>query len=182
MKYKISISTLTSTALAAGVWLAATSVAAQETEDLPIKIGYVDATEVVSSAPQSLVALEELRAKYSAREQQLNAKQEELNSIELKLAEADDANLSLSEVTQLRADARQLTRELERESADLSEDYNFDRNQRLDELQRLISDVILQMAHEENFDLIVQSPVVWASQRIDITSAVLEKLNQLSEQ
>ena len=147
---------------------------AQDEAEPPLKIGYVNATEVVSNAPQGRIALEDLTEKYSAREAELHEMQTQLREIEAQLAEAETADL--------RAQARALSRELERATVDLNEDYNFDRNQRLEDLQNLISGVILKMAQEEGFDLIVQSPVVWASPRIDITNAILDRLEALSKQ
>lgn len=155
---------------------------AQDDADRPLKIGYVNATEVVSNAPQGQIALEELTQKYSAREAELHEMQTKLRDIENQLIDPEGANLSDADVAALRNEARALSRELERATADLNEDYNFDRNQRLEDLQNLISGVILQMAREEGFDLIVQSPVVWASPRIDITGAILERLEALSQQ
>ncbi len=162
--------------------ISSTFAFAQSDAERPLKIGYVNATEVVSNAPQGQIALEDLTQKYSAREAELHEMQTQLREIENQLVDPEGGNLSDSDVASLRAEARALSRELERATADLNEDYNFDRNQRLEELQNLISGVILQMAREEGFDLIVQSPVVWASPRIDITSAILERLEALSNQ
>ena len=148
----------------------------------PLKIGYVNANEVVSNAPQAKIALEELNQKYSPREAELLDMQAELRKIEEQLTNPEGNDLTEAEISQLRSEARALDRELERASADLNEDYNFDRNRRLEELQALISEVILTMAKEEKFDLIVQSPVVWASPRIDVTGDILERLEELSQQ
>ncbi len=158
------------------------SVVAQNSNNQPLKIGYVNANEVVSNAPQAKIALEELNQKYSPREAELLDMQTELRKLEEQLSNAEGNNLTGAEISQLRTEARAIDRELERASADLNEDYNFDRNRRLEELQALISEVILTMAKEENFDLIVQSPVVWASPRIDITGDILERLEELSQQ
>lgn len=158
------------------------SVLAQNSTNRPLKIGYVNANEVVSNAPQARIALEELNQKYSPRESELLDMQAELRKIEEQLTNPERNNLTENELSQLRSEARAIDRELERASADLNEDYNLDRNRRLEELQALISEVILTMAKEENFDLIVQSPVVWASPRIDITGDILERLEELSQQ
>ena len=158
------------------------SVIAQDSNNRPLKIGYVNANEVVSNAPQAKIALEELNQKYSPREAELLDMQAELRRLEEQLTNPEANNLTEAEISQLRSEARAIDRELERASADLNEDYNFDRNRRLEELQALISEVILTMAKEENFDLIVQSPVVWASPRIDITGDILERLEELSQQ
>ena len=158
------------------------TVLAQDSTDRPLKIGYVNANEVVSNAPQAKIALEELNQKYSPREAELLDMQAQLRNLEEQLTNPDGNNLTEAEISQLRSEARALDRELERASADLNEDYNFDRNRRLEELQALISEVILTMAKEENFDLIVQSPVVWASPRINVTGDILERLEELSQQ
>lgn len=158
------------------------SVVAQNSNNRPLKIGYVNANEVVSNAPQAQIALEELNQKYSPREAELLDMQTELRKLEEQLTNPEGNDLTETEISQLRSEARELDRELERASADLNEDYNFDRNRRLEELQALISEVILTMAKEENFDLIVQSPVVWASPRINVTADILERLEELSQQ
>ena len=41
-----------------------------------------------------------------------------------------------------------------------------------------INDSVIEYARAQGFDLIVPSPVVYASTRIDITDAVLDKLRQ----
>ncbi len=165
-----------------GALIWTSTVLAQDDSNQPLKIGYVNAAEVVSNAPQGQTALENLTDKYSTREAQLHEMQTELREIEEQLVNGEGSDLSDAQMTELRAQARSLSRELERATTDLNEDYNFDRNQHLQELQNLISEVILQMAQEEGFDLIVQSPVVWASPRIDITSAILERLEALTKQ
>ncbi len=171
-----------SLAFAAGVLAFPSFALAQSDGGRPLKIGYVNANEVVSNAPQGKIALEELTQKYSAREAELHEMQTQLREIEQRLTDSEGAELSEIERSDLRTEARALGRELERRTADLNEDYNFDRNRRLQELQGLISEVILKMAREEGFDLIVQSPVVWASPRIDITGTILERLEELSQQ
>lgn len=173
---------LLSSALCAGSLALPALVSAQNDDSRPLKIGYVNANEVVSNAPQGRIALAELTEKYSARESELHAMESRLRELEQQLTDPENSGLSDDELEDVRAEARSISRELERATADLNEDYNFDRNRRLQELQNLISGLILQMAREEGFDLIVQSPVVWASPRIDITDEILERLEALAQQ
>ena len=171
-----------SSALYAGSLFLPSLVLAQSDDNRPLKIGYVNANDVVSNAPQARIALNELAQKYSARESELFDMESGLREMEERLSDPENSGLSDTELEALRSEARALGRELERASADLNEDYNFDRNTRLQELQNLISGLILQMAEEEGFDLIVQSPVVWASPRIDITDEILERLESIAQQ
>lgn len=182
MNKNFFVQLMLSSALCAGSLFLPSLVLAQSDDNRPLKIGYVNANDVVSNAPQARIALNELTQKYSARESELLDLESDLREMEEKLSDPENSGLSDTELEALRSEARALGRELERASADLNEDYNFDRNARLQELQNLISGLILQMAEEEGFDLIVQSPVVWASPRIDITDEILQRLEALAQQ
>ena len=171
-----------SSALCAGSLFLPGLALAQSDDNRPLKIGYVNANDVVANAPQARIALNELTQKYSARESKLLDMESDLREMEQKLSDSENSGLSETELEALRSEARNLSRELERASADLNEDYNFDRNAKLQELQNLISGLILQMAEDEGFDLIVQSPVVWASPRIDITDEILKQLEAIAQQ
>jgi outer membrane protein len=52
------------------------------------------------------------------------------------------------------------------------------RNEELAKLQRRIIEVIQQLAKDEKFDLIVSDGVVYASDQVDITGKVIERLQQ----
>ena len=56
------------------------------------------------------------------------------------------------------------------------EDLNLRRNEELASVQERANKVIQQIAEAEKFDLILQDPVVFASQRIDITEKVIKAL------
>ena len=51
-------------------------------------------------------------------------------------------------------------------------------DQELDKSWREINDAVVEFAREQGFDLIVPSPVVFASPRVDITDQVLDRLTQ----
>src|SRR5262252_3858144 len=67
-------------------------------------------------------------------------------------------------------------RDLQRLQREFREDLNLRRNEELAGLQERANKVILQIAADEKFDLILQDPVVYASQRIDITEKVIKAL------
>ena len=53
---------------------------------------------------------------------------------------------------------------------------NLRRNEELSAVQERANKVIQQIAIDEKFDLIIQDPVIYASQRIDITDRVIKAL------
>ena len=70
---------------------------------------------------------------------------------------------------------------LKREQQNYNEDYARARNESLARLEKLISDVIIELAKEENIGLVVQQ-AVYASPDIDLTNQVLERLQKMHGQ
>ena len=71
--------------------------------------------------------------------------------------------------------------QLKREQQNYNEDYARARNESLARLEKLISDVIIELAKEENIGLVVQQ-AVYASPDIDLTNQVLERLQKMHGQ
>ena len=61
---------------------------------------------------------------------------------------------------------------------DLREEFTFRLTQELQEVEEEINDAVRALAREQGFDLLLRSPVVYASERIDITDEVLSQLQQ----
>ena len=68
------------------------------------------------------------------------------------------------------------SRDLTRLQREFREDLNLRRNEELAGIQERANKVIQQIAADEKYDLILQDPVVYASQRIDITDRVIKAL------
>ena len=73
-------------------------------------------------------------------------------------------------------DLANMTRDLQRLQREFREDLNLRRNEELAAVQERANRVIQQIAEGEKFDLILQDPVVYASNRIDITDKVIKAL------
>jgi outer membrane protein len=69
-----------------------------------------------------------------------------------------------------------MSRDLQRGQREFREDLNLRRNEELSAVQERANKVINQIAIDEKFDLIIQDPVIYASQRIDITDRVIKAL------
>ena len=146
-----------------------TAVCAQET-----KIGYIDGVKLIEKAPQGDAAKAALEAEFKPREKEIIELRELIREVEISL-NTEDENFS-----KIQKELREKRRNLKRLQQEMREDLNVRRNEELANLQRLISNAIIEMAKQEDFDLIVQD-AVYASSSIDITDRVLETLNAAFE-
>ena len=142
--------------------------------DDEIKIGYIDGVKLIEQAPQGDAAKAALEAEFKPREQEIIELRTRIRDAEQLLDPKDE------DISKKQRELRELKRDLKRMQQEMREDLNLRRNEELANLQKLISNAIIEMAKQENFDLIVQD-AVYASSRIDITDAVLEILNAAFE-
>lgn len=144
------------------------------------KIGFVHATKLLEQAPQAKNASAKLDEEFSAREQELVLAKKRLKQLEEELVR-DGGVMDAERQTALERDVVARRREIKRAQDDLREDFNLRRNQELSKLQKQIRKIILAMAKEEKFDLIVSDGVVYASDAVNVTDMVLERLKQSAE-
>ena len=88
----------------------------------------------------------------------------------------DGATMAETERRNKERDLANLARDLQRMQREFREDVNLRKNEELSGIQERANKVIQQIAEAEKFDLILQDPVVYASQRIDITEKVIKAL------
>lgn len=142
-----------------------------------LKIGFVNAVQIMDSAPQVEEANSRLEQEFAPRQKKLVNDQKKIKEMEERLAK-DSSIMSASESMKLSREARDKGRELQREQEEFREDYSIRRNEELDKLQKKLIQVIQTLAKEEKFDLILSEGVVWASPQVDITDKVLERLKK----
>jgi len=70
-------------------------------------------------------------------------------------------------------------RDVKRVREEFTEDFNFRRNEEIGKLQKLVFQTILSLAKEKKYDIILNESVIYASQQVDITANVLERLREL---
>lgn len=152
--------------------LALGSVAAADT-----RIGFVNAGRVTSEAPQADAARASLEEEFGARDRAMSEEQKALRELEDRL-NRDSAAMSEGQQQALQRDLIARQRELRRAEEEFREVFNMRRNEELGRLQRRIVETINDLAEAEGFDLIVSEGVIYASDRVDITDRVLERLQK----
>ena len=81
----------------------------------------------------------------------------------------------------MRREIEALDRSIKRSRETLRNELKTRSDQELDRSWREINNAVVEFARENDMDLIVPSPVVYASPRIDVTDQVLERLRRAFE-
>lgn len=141
------------------------------------KIGFVNAARVLEEAPQADIARKQLEKEFAPRDKAIVKMQDELKTIEEKLAK-DGAIMSESQQRKMERDVLSQKREIKRKKEEFREDLNIRRNEAFEKLRKRVFEVIVAIAEQKKFDLIVSDGVVYASKQIDITKEVVDKLKK----
>ena len=136
-----------------------------------IRIGYVDMKRLLDNAPQVMAGREALDLEFRPLNDQLMTDEETLLRLEQELAAA--SGLSIEQTNARQREIRNLRRSIERRREDLADDLNFRRNRQIKELGSEIEVAVQTVARREGYDLVLSSPVAYASATIDITDKVL---------
>lgn len=151
------------------VWLVAMPLAWAQSG---VRIGYVDMERLLTNAPQILAARRNLQQEFDARDVELRADSAHLAELEQRAEQASAED----DRTRLGRQADALRRSIERTRQRLRDELS----QRVDdETERAwprINDAIAAHGRDNNYDLIVTSPVAYVSGRIDVTDDVLARL------
>ena len=155
-----------------GAALALASLAAQAVE---LKIGFVNTERVFREAAPAKRAQAKLEKEFAVRNAELAKLEKQGRDLQTEL---EKENVTLPEPSRREKERAlaDVSRNFQRVQREIREDLNLRRNEELASVQERANKVIQQMAEAEKYDLILQDPVVYASQRIDITEKVIKAL------
>jgi outer membrane protein len=139
------------------------------------KIGFVNTERLFREAAPAKRAQQKLEREFAARDADLQRLTKQVRDLQQQL-DKDGATMGEAERRNKERDLANQTRDLQRMQREIREDINLRRNEELSGVQERANKVIQQIALDEKFDLILQDPVVYASQRIDITDKVIKAL------
>ncbi|MBN8479752.1 MAG: OmpH family outer membrane protein [Burkholderiales bacterium] len=151
------------------------SVASGQAVAADYKIGFVNTERLFREAAPAKRAQQKLEREFAARDAEVQKLTKQVRDLQASL-DKDGATMAEAERRNKERDLANLSRDLQRAQREFREDLNLRRNEELSALQERANKVIQQIAEAEKFDLILQDPVVYASQRIDITDKVIRAL------
>ena len=136
------------------------------------RIGYVDMKRLLDNAPQIVAGRSKLEGEFASRDAALKTDEQHLADLRAK------AGAKPADAQQREIDA--LERSIKRQRDTLRNELKARSDQELDNSWREINDAVVAFAREQGYDLIVASPVVYASPRVDITEKILDRLRRQS--
>ena len=142
-----------------------------------LRIGVVNPIKVLEAAPQAEEARKRLEREFAPRDKNLVAAQKKAKLLEDRLAK-DAPVMSDTERRKIERDIIGVKRDLKRDQDEFREDLNFRRNEEFGKIQRQVVEAIQILAKEEGFDVIVGEGVIYANERVDVTSKVVERLKK----
>lgn len=159
-----------------------TVMAADDAAARPVRIAIVNVATLLAESPQSKAANAKLKADYIPREEKLNAEQKAILQLEDGLtAQAD--SLPEEELVKRQRELRDRQRKYSREMEDFREEVRAARDQAIDNLQAEIIQAIGEVREREQIDIVLrESNFIVASDRIDITTKVMQHLEQKFQQ
>lgn len=144
------------------------------------RIGYVDVPYLIDNSPQARDASGQLEEEFGKAQQQLQQDQQEYQSLQEKL-QKDGLVMSDSERQEIEQRMRELKREIQRNEEAFREELNIQRNDAFKRVREAVMQAVENLAKEEGYDLIVGQGALYASDAVDLTERVLERMKQRYE-
>jgi len=142
-----------------------------------LKIGVVNAIKILEGAPQAEAARKQLEKEFATRDRDLVARQKQIKEMEDRLSR-DGATMSETDARKLERDIVSKRRDLKRDQDEFREDVNLRRNEEFGKIQKEIIQSIQAVAKEQGFDLVLGEGVIYANDKVDITTSVLDRLKK----
>lgn len=141
------------------------------------KIGVVDYNRLLAEAPQAKTAAQTLETEFGPRQKQLESQRKDLEA-KMQKFERDQATMAESERTKQQRDLRDQQVNFERRAKEFQEDGQLRQNEELQRVQRMIVQEVQAYAKAQGYDLVIAQGVIYRSDAIDITPAVLTTLEK----
>jgi outer membrane protein len=145
--------------------------------DGPLRIAFVNITQILEQVPQADAVRETLNQEFAARDLDLAAGDKKLELLKQRL-EREGVAMAEEERRKLERELLTQEREMKRSHEEYNEDRNIRKNEELAKMQREIRLSIVTLAKELDYDMVLESGVMYASERVDLTNRVITRLKK----
>lgn len=142
-----------------------------------VSIAVIDPNRIVEESPQYEEARSMLSSEVKEREAELLDQQSDIDRLSEKF-ERDGALMSEGELKRLQNDIRARKRRLRYAKEELQEDLSLRQRELRTKLVQQVEEVVRQIAKEKEIDVILSEGLVYFSQRVDISSDVIDRLRE----
>ena len=139
------------------------------------KIGFVNSERLFRDAAPAKRAQQKLEKEFAGRDAEIQKLAKQVRDLQATL-EKDGVTMAEADRRNKERDLANMTRDLQRGAARVSRGSQPASQRGARRGAGTREQVIQQIAIDEKFDLIIQDPVIYASQRIDITDRVIKAL------
>jgi outer membrane protein len=141
------------------------------------RIAYVDMKRLLDNAPQVIAGRAQLAREFAARDAELKSYETKLAGLRERETH-EGALMPKTAADALHAEIDTLDRNVARLRDKMRDDLKQRSAEEINRRWPEIHDAVVEYAREKSIDLVVESPVIYASSSIDITDAVLERLRR----
>ena len=136
----------------------------------PLKVGVVDLQRAVFQSAEIQKADKDMQAKYTPRQQQLEALQKEIAAIANQLQTSGN-KMQPQQAADLQAEGQRKQRDAQRMQQDLQDDTNRDREEILSKSTQKMTEVVKKLAEEKGLDVVLDSRMaLYFKPAMDITN------------
>ena len=139
------------------------------------KVAYVETGRVLQKSPQVKAVKDKIKKEFARRDDGLVAEQKQLVKLQEKLLK-DGSGMKEAERSRLERDVLSRRRKLKSSQAEFQEDLTLRQNEELGKLRKQIAEIIINVAKKNGYDIVLESGVIWADKKINITDKVIKAL------
>lgn len=154
--------------------------AAATAQDSP-RIAMVDMQRLLDEAPQMAAAKDRLTREFADRNAELQRQRSQFEQMERRLRE-QGAEMPQQDADALAREVETLRRALQRARDRLRDELTSRNREERDRVWLQLNDAVAQYARDSGIDLVLPSPVLYASARVDITDRVLDGLRRKAQE
>jgi outer membrane protein len=138
------------------------------------KIGVIHIERIMRDSPPARAALARIEQEFKPRDTAIAAKEQEVRAATAQY-EKDKAGLDADARAARERDLEVSSRDVERQRQQFAEDLRVRQFEELDKLKEQLDKVLTRLAHDQGYDLILQS-ALWVGKSVDITDDVIKAL------
>jgi outer membrane protein len=165
---------VTARRLACALALLACSLAPLPAGAETYRIGVIHIERILRDSPPARAALVRIEQEFKARDAAIATREQEVREAAAQY-EKEKAGLAAEARASRERDLETRARDVERQRQQFAEDLRARQFEELEKLKERLDQVLTRLAHEQGYDLILQS-ALWVGKSVDITDDVIKAL------
>ena len=143
-------------------------------------LAYVDIPYLIENAPQAQIASQVLEKEFIQRQENIEAKREELEGLKTTIA-LESVQSDVEGLQELTQTYRSLERDLKLDEIEFREALNIRKNSEFKRIRGLVLDAVSRFGKLNKYDMIVSEGVLYVDRSINVTDRVLQNLIEQSK-